>query len=125
MNPETVDDVTSADKFTIEVARQDVARRRTPRTSIRAAFGDKLAKDPFKKIDYLGPSVVANLKEAAIVSIILSLGAIVLYMWFRFKELYYGIAATVALAHDVMVPLGLSMRTFWCTFWLVSCFAVG
>lgn len=108
VNPETVDDVTSADKYTIEVARQDVARGNAA-NDIRAAFGDKLAKDPFKKINYLGPSVVANLKEAAIVSIILSLAAIVLYMWFRFKELYYGIAATIALAHDVMVPLGLSI----------------
>lgn len=102
------DDQTVATKFHVEVARQDVARG-SAATDIRTALAGSLAAEPFKKLNYLGPSVVANLKESAIVSIILSLGVIVLYMWFRFKEVRYGIAATVALAHDVMVPLGLSI----------------
>ncbi len=109
LDPETnSDDQTVATKFKVEVARQDVARG-SAATDIRAGLAGILAADPFKKLNYLGPSVVANLKESAIVSIILSLGAIILYMWFRFKEVRYGIAATVALIHDVMVPLGLSI----------------
>jgi SecD/SecF fusion protein len=36
---------------------------------------------------------------------ILSWAAIVAYLWFRFKNVYYGFAAVVALVHDVLVAL--------------------
>ena len=31
---------------------------------------------------------------------------IVIYIWFRFEKVYFGLAAVVALAHDVLVTLG-------------------
>ncbi|MSR75072.1 MAG: protein translocase subunit SecD [Planctomycetes bacterium] len=60
----------------------------------------------FGKISYVGPNVVANLKKQAIVAVVLSLIAVVLYIWMRFKELRYGIAAAVATFHDAIVALG-------------------
>ncbi len=60
----------------------------------------------FGKISYVGPNVVANLKKQAIVAVVLSLVAVILYIWMRFKELRYGIAAAIATFHDAIVALG-------------------
>ena len=60
----------------------------------------------FPKLSFVGPNVVADLKTKAVVSVILSLIALILYIWFRFRELNYGIAAAVAVFHDVIIALG-------------------
>jgi SecD/SecF fusion protein len=98
-----------ATRFTIDVARQDVAAGDSV-NDLRRAFAGKLAADePFDNVNYMGPNVVASLKESAIVSMIFALGAIILYVWFRFKEVKFGVAGVLALAHDVIVPLGLGL----------------
>ncbi len=53
----------------------------------------------------IGASVSKELRKKAIVAIVISLLAIVGYIWFRF-ELIFGIAATVATFHDVLAVLG-------------------
>lgn len=60
----------------------------------------------FSKISYVGPNVVANLKKQTVVAVVLSLIAVILYIWVRFKELRYGIAAAIATFHDAIVALG-------------------
>lgn len=60
----------------------------------------------FPKLSYVGPNVVSSLKEKAIVAIILSLIANIIYIWFRFKEVKYGVAAVVAVFHDALIALG-------------------
>jgi SecD/SecF fusion protein len=101
--------VPKARRFTIEVARQDVAAGSAV-ADLRRAFADKLrTEEPFSHVSYLGPNVVASLKESAIVSMIFAIGAIILYVWLRFKEVKYGVAGVLALAHDVVVPLGLGI----------------
>jgi SecD/SecF fusion protein len=61
----------------------------------------------FPKLDYVGPNVVADLKQQAIIAIVLSLIALILYIWIRFKDLKFGLAASAALFHDVIVALGI------------------
>ncbi len=61
---------------------------------------------PFPKLRFLGPNVVADLKKSAIQAMLMSLIFILAYIWFRFKELKYGFAATIALVHDVLIALG-------------------
>jgi SecD/SecF fusion protein len=39
-------------------------------------------------------------------AMVLSWAAMVVYLWFRFKNVSYGFAAVVALVHDVLVALG-------------------
>ncbi len=63
--------------------------------------------NPFPKVRFLGPNVVADLKGSAIKSMLISLFFILAYIWFRFKEFKYGIAATIALVHDVLIAWGL------------------
>jgi len=62
-------------------------------------------------IDYVGPSVGKELKRRAIYAIMGSLIAMLIYIWFRFEKLAYGISAIVTLGHDALVALGLVSLT--------------
>ena len=57
--------------------------------------------------------VSATMKEQAIMAMVLSLLAVVAYIWFRFGSLSYGIAAIFALVHDVAITLGLVAICGW------------
>ena len=56
----------------------------------------------------IGPAVASDLKAKAFVALLLAMIAIVIYIGIRF-ELIYGLAAVVALAHDVCVALGIGL----------------
>jgi len=58
------------------------------------------------RVTQIDPSIGAQSKTRAIVAIILSLVAIVGYIWIRFGTARYGFAAIVALVHDVCITLG-------------------
>lgn len=48
-----------------------------------------------------------TMRQQAIAAIVLSLLAVVVYIWFRFGSFRYGVAAIAALVHDTTVALGL------------------
>lgn len=58
------------------------------------------------RVRQFDPSVGAEQKQRALIAIVLSLFAIVTYIWIRFGDVRYGIAAIVALVHDVCITLG-------------------
>lgn len=70
--------------------------------AIKAGFGDKFQ---VLQTDYVGPTIGKELKEKAILASILGLIGICLYVAFRF-EWAFAMGALVALAHDVIVALG-------------------
>jgi len=58
------------------------------------------------RVTQIDPSVGAEAKTRALIAIILSLFAIVAYIWIRFGNVRYGFGAIVALVHDVCITLG-------------------
>jgi len=58
------------------------------------------------RVTQIAPSIGKQAKTRALVAIILSLLAIVIYIWIRFGTARYGFAAIVALMHDVCITLG-------------------
>lgn len=62
--------------------------------------------DPFPLTGFIGPTVGHQLRDAAVISIVLSLAAIIAYIRMRFREYKYGFAAAAALVHDVLITLG-------------------
>jgi len=58
------------------------------------------------RVTQIDPSVGAEQKARALIAIILSLFAIIAYIWVRFGNFRYGIAAIIALVHDVCITLG-------------------
>jgi len=53
----------------------------------------------------IGGKVAGNTRVTAVYAMLVSLALIVLYVWLRFQNVAFGIAAVVALAHDVLVAL--------------------
>jgi SecD/SecF fusion protein len=62
--------------------------------------------DPFQRLESVGKAVAGEMRNKAILAMIVALIAIVFYIWMRFGELKFGIAAIVALAHDVLMTMG-------------------
>jgi SecD/SecF fusion protein len=58
------------------------------------------------RVTQIDPFVGGEAKTRAIISIVLSLAAIVGYIWLRFGSLRFGLAAIIALFHDVSTALG-------------------
>jgi preprotein translocase subunit SecF len=75
---------------------------------IRAALKAQFPTNPFvvQKEDKIGPKIGAELRRDAVYAVLASLGAILLYLGFRFKFLWAA-GAVSALFHDVLLTLGL------------------
>ena len=61
--------------------------------------------EPFGSVTRIFPSVARELTTKASIAVGLALIAIVAYVWFRF-EFRFGMAAVIALVHDVSITLG-------------------
>jgi SecD/SecF fusion protein len=65
-------------------------------------------------LDKLRESRVAGeMQQRAIAGLLLSLVFIVAYIWFRFQRIAYGIAAVIALVHDVLITLAFIAVSHW------------
>lgn len=75
---------------------------------IKENLRDKVLNNNFKVIkeDKVGPKVGNELKRDAILAVLLSLIAILIYLGFRFKFVF-AFGAVIALFHDVLITLGL------------------
>ena len=73
------------------------------RTKVLAAM--RLATS-LPRVTQIDPTVGAESKQRALIAIVLSLFAIVTYIWVRFGNVRYGLAAIAALVHDVCITLG-------------------
>ncbi|MDI9349031.1 MAG: protein translocase subunit SecF [Candidatus Symbiobacter sp.] len=60
----------------------------------------------FRRVETVGPKVGGELKRAGSLAALMAIGAIGLYIWFRF-EWQFGLAALIALAHDVISTVGI------------------
>jgi preprotein translocase SecF subunit len=61
----------------------------------------------------IGAAVAGKMKQMAVGALLLSLLGIVGYIWFRFQKVVYGLAAVVALVHDVAITLGAIAVSAW------------
>ena len=76
----------------------------------------KLASTPlFDEVNTFASAVADEMKEKAIIAIIVSILVISAYIWFRFQNIVFGLAAVVALIHDVLVSLGFVAMAGWVT----------
>ncbi len=75
---------------------------------IRATIQNAFKNNPSKVLnnEMIGPSVGKKLAKDAIVAIIISIIAIILYITWRF-EFRFGLAAAIGLAHDVLALMGI------------------
>ena len=60
----------------------------------------------FRRVENVGPKVSAELLKSGIIAIVLSLAAMLIYIWIRF-EWQFSLGAILALVHDVLITLGI------------------
>ncbi len=79
---------------------------------LKRAIADRFAGNQFevRREELVGPKVGHELGRNAIWAIVIGLGAILVYVAFRF-EFRFAVAAVVALFHDVLVTLGIFSLT--------------
>jgi preprotein translocase subunit SecF len=84
-----------------ETATESLRRR------VEEAFAQdpKLAKFEVRRVEYVGPQVGRDLQLQAIYAVLAGLAGIVIYIAFRF-DFRSGVAAIVAVTHDVLVSIG-------------------
>jgi preprotein translocase subunit SecF len=65
-----------------------------------------------RRSEFVGPAVGAELRETAGVAMLVALGAVMLYIMFRFTG-KFAIGAVTALIHDVLITLGMFAIFRW------------
>lgn len=71
--------------------------------ALRLLLGDDIE---FRKIEVVGPTVSGELIEKGATAVVLAIGMMLIYIWFRF-EWQFSLGSIVALIHDVIITLGL------------------
>ena len=70
-------------------------------------FAARLKEDPvFRSSTNVGGQVAGDTQNQAFVALFASLVFIIGYIWVRFQRVTFGLAAVVALVHDVLITLG-------------------
>lgn len=92
----------------VERKAGDTTALDTAANRILGALKERYAGNPLvgSSTEIVGPVVGAELRKKAIYATLLSLAAMLLYIGFRFQFIY-GVAATIAVFHDVLITLGL------------------
>jgi len=65
-----------------------------------------------QKVEFVGPQVGDELRDESGTAMLLALGLMMVYVWFRFSN-KFGVATVVALFHDVIIVLGLFSLVQW------------
>lgn len=65
-----------------------------------------LSQFAVRNTEIVGPKVGADLRRQALYVTLAGLGAMLIYIWYRF-ELVYGVAAVIATFHDVLITIGI------------------
>ncbi len=69
---------------------------------VRAAVGDEYE---FRRVEVVGPRVSNELVQSGTLGIVLSIIAVLSYLWFRF-EWQFAIGAVIATMHDLLLTVG-------------------
>lgn len=72
------------------------------RSKLDAGYG---AKIDYLRVDYVGPQVGGELIQGSFLALICAMGAMMVYLWFRF-EWQYGLGGILALLHDAILVVG-------------------
>lgn len=98
---EAIRDLTRAGQPTYQILTQGLSEKVSQ--ALTQAFGaDKVQVE---RVEYVGPQVGKELRNRGIMAVLLSMGAILLYIAFRFQA-KFAPGGVIALFHDVVVVMG-------------------
>lgn len=101
----------AADDVLIRVARQEGgdAQQQIAVDKVKQSLGTGVE---YRRVEVVGPQVSNELLTDGVYAVVLALVAIMVYVWFRF-EWQFGLAAVVALVHDVIATIGVFAVLQW------------
>jgi SecD/SecF fusion protein len=87
------------------------------REALNASLEEAFSVDPEKiTAQSISATVSSEMKRDAVISVVLATICMLIYIWFRFKDIRFGASAVLALVHDVLVVV-----TFYAVFrWSVG-----
>ncbi|MDA0834003.1 MAG: protein translocase subunit SecD [Planctomycetota bacterium] len=97
---------TSAFKQVQVTAIQDL-KEADFQSSLKSMQDDMASTPLFDEVNSFASSIADEMKESALLAMVASGLAVVAYLWFRFSRATFGIAAIVAVFHDVLVVMGM------------------
>jgi len=84
-----------------DVAQQQAVQK------VRDALGDEV---DYRRVEVVGPSVSTELLAYGTIGLVLAIGAILIYLWFRF-EWQFALGAMIANVHDLVLTVGFMSLT--------------
>ena len=103
---EPIRDLTRAGQPSYQLLTQGLSERVS--AALRQAFGE--GKVEVRRVEYVGPQVGEQLRNRGIMAVLLSMGAILLYVAFRFQP-KFAPGGVIALFHDVTFVMGFYLVT--------------
>ncbi|MDH5597215.1 MAG: protein translocase subunit SecF, partial [Candidatus Peregrinibacteria bacterium] len=108
----SVSQITVTDQNTYIVQTKDMSEEQ--RVAVSASIRADLGEFELLRFNTIGPKIGETLKQKAAVALVIALVAIVLYIAYAFRRVpkkvspwRFGFSAIVALAHDVLITLGI------------------
>jgi preprotein translocase subunit SecF len=97
-----------ADEFVIRMAAFQGSLAQSPEQQVQQVLSSRFQPSQYTivRTEAVGPKVGDELQFRALIAILLSFVATLLYLWVRF-EWRFGVAAIAATGHDILITLGL------------------
>ncbi|MFN3262011.1 MAG: protein translocase subunit SecF [Pikeienuella sp.] len=103
----TVQEFGEPEEVLIQIAADAVVEGQpTPDEQVLRALKAELGEIELRRVEFVGPKVSGELIQAGILAVLLSLVAVMVYVWLRF-EWQFAVGAVASLAHDVLLTIGL------------------
>ena len=85
------------------------------KTRLKSDFAGNIQDETewLRRQEAVGPKIGEELKTNAVYAILVAMILIIIYVWWRFRQIEFGVAAVIALFHDVMITLGIFSVLDW------------
>ena len=88
----------------VEAQAEDSGNKLVAQT-VEQTIESEIAGAEVRRVEFVGPKVSGELLQAGIIAVVLAVLAVLIYIWLRF-EWQFGLAAVIALVHDVALTIG-------------------
>lgn len=109
----TIQQYGAADEFLVRLPVEAASGQSTEKTRVeglQTSLAPQAGAIEIRRVEYVGPQIGGELAQKGMIAGILSLIAVVIYIWARF-ELRFAVGAFVALLHDVVLTIGVFSLT--------------
>lgn len=102
----------SARDISVRVAPQEGMEADQVGHNVYRTLSSDIDNLKLKQVEFVGPQVGDELRDQSGLAMLMALGLMLVYVWFRFSN-KFGIATVAALLHDVIIVLGLFSLVRW------------